>query len=109
MWKWGLLSQLSQANINKQGSVVKRFFFMEPSESKSNTKEVVEGKPVKEIAERAVSLETKASVKSAVITWVPRLVRDCGLPNRDSLLPLPPRLVQRLGSAFDHIVCNSES
>ena len=39
---------------------------MEPSESKSNTKEVVEGKPVKEIAERAVSLETKASVKSAV-------------------------------------------
>src|SRR4030095_16382062 len=43
-----------------------RFFSMEPSESKSNTKEVVEGKPVKEIAERAVSLETKASVKSAV-------------------------------------------
>jgi CBS domain-containing protein len=42
------------------------FFSMEPSESKSNTKEVVEGKPVKEIAERAVSLETKASVKSAV-------------------------------------------
>jgi len=39
---------------------------MEPSESKPNTKEVVEGKPVKEIAERAVSLETKASVKSAV-------------------------------------------
>jgi len=39
---------------------------MEPSETKSNTKEVVEGKPVKEIAERAVSLETKASVKSAV-------------------------------------------
>src|SRR6478736_8538501 len=62
----GLLPQLSQANINKQGSVVKRFFSMEPSESKSNTKEVVEGKPVKEIAERAVSLETKASVKSAV-------------------------------------------
>ena len=42
------------------------FFSMEPSESKSNTKEVVEGKLVKEIAERAVSLETKASVKSAV-------------------------------------------
>src|SRR4029450_11722708 len=42
------------------------FFSMEPSESKSNTKEVVEGKPVKEIAERAVSLETKASVKSAL-------------------------------------------
>ena len=39
---------------------------MEPSESKPNTKEVGEGKPVKEIAERAVSLETKASVKSAV-------------------------------------------
>jgi hypothetical protein len=39
---------------------------MERSETKSNTKEVVEGKPVKEIAERAVSLETKASVKSAV-------------------------------------------
>ena len=39
---------------------------MEPSESKPNTKEVVEGKPVKEIAERAVSLETKASAKSAV-------------------------------------------
>ena len=39
---------------------------MEPSESKPNTKEVVEGKPVKEIAERAVSLETTASVKSAV-------------------------------------------
>jgi CBS domain-containing protein len=43
-----------------------RFFFMEPSESKPNTKEVVEGKPVKEIADRAVSVETKASVKSAV-------------------------------------------
>lgn len=43
-----------------------RFFFMEPSESKPNPKEVVEGKPVKEIAERAVSVETKASVKSAV-------------------------------------------
>jgi CBS domain-containing protein len=42
------------------------FFCMEPSESKPNTKEVVESKPVKEIAERAVSLETKASVKSAV-------------------------------------------
>jgi hypothetical protein len=39
---------------------------MEPSESKSNTKEVVEGKPVKEIAESAVSLETTALVKSAV-------------------------------------------
>ena len=39
---------------------------MEPSESKPNTKEVVEGKPVKEIVERAVSLETTASVKSAV-------------------------------------------
>ena len=39
---------------------------MEPSESKPNTKEVVEAKPVKEIVERAVSLETKASVKSAV-------------------------------------------
>jgi CBS domain-containing protein len=66
MWKWRLLPQLSQANINKQGSVVKRFFSMEPSESKSNTKEVVEEKSVKEIAERAVSLETKASVKSAL-------------------------------------------
>jgi CBS domain-containing protein len=42
------------------------FFSMESSESKPNTKEVGEGKPVKEIAERAVSLETKASVKSAV-------------------------------------------
>ena len=39
---------------------------MEPNESKPNTKEVVEGKPVKEIAERAVSLETTASVKSGV-------------------------------------------
>jgi CBS-domain-containing membrane protein len=39
---------------------------MEPSESKSNTKGVVDRKPVKEIAERAVSLEIKASVKSAV-------------------------------------------
>jgi CBS domain-containing protein len=39
---------------------------MEPSESKPNTKEVVEGKPVKAVTERAVSLETKASVKSAV-------------------------------------------
>jgi CBS domain-containing protein len=39
---------------------------MEPSESKPKTKEVVEGKPVREIAERAVSLETKASAKSAV-------------------------------------------
>ena len=62
----GVLPQLSQANINKQGSVVKRFFFMELSESKSNTKEAVEGTPVKKIAERAVSLETKASAKSAV-------------------------------------------
>jgi len=42
------------------------FFWMEPSESKPNTKEVGEGKPVKDIAERAVSLESKASVKSAV-------------------------------------------
>jgi CBS domain-containing protein len=42
------------------------FFSMEPSKSKPNTKEVVEAKPVKEIAERAVSLETKAPVKSAV-------------------------------------------
>src|SRR6478736_77643 len=66
MSKWGLLSQLSQANINKQGSVVKRFFSMDPSESKSNTKEIVEGKPVKEIAESAVSVETEASAKSAV-------------------------------------------
>ena len=39
---------------------------MEPSESKPNTKEVVERKPVKEIAEKTVSLETKAAVKSAV-------------------------------------------
>src|SRR5882757_3435476 len=39
---------------------------MVPSESKPNTKEVVEGKSVKEMAERGVSLETKASVKSAV-------------------------------------------
>ena len=39
---------------------------MEPRESKPNTKEVAEGKAVKEIAEKAVSLETKASVKSAV-------------------------------------------
>ena len=39
---------------------------MERNESKSNTKEVVEGKPVKEIAESAVSLESKASVESAV-------------------------------------------
>ena len=37
---------------------------MEPSESKS--KGVLEGKSVKEIAERAVSLETKASVETAV-------------------------------------------
>jgi CBS domain-containing protein len=43
-----------------------RFFSMEPSESEPNTKEVVEGKPVKEIAESAVSVETEASVKSAV-------------------------------------------
>ena len=42
------------------------FFSMEPNESKPNTKDVVEGKPVKEIVERAVSLETKASVKSAI-------------------------------------------
>jgi len=42
------------------------FFWMEPSESKPNTKGIVEGKPVKDIAERAVSLESKASVKSAV-------------------------------------------
>ena len=39
---------------------------MEPSESKPNTKEVVDGKLVKAIADRAVSLETKASLKSAV-------------------------------------------
>ena len=39
---------------------------MEPSESKPNTKEIVEAKPLKEIAERTVSLETKAPVKSAV-------------------------------------------
>jgi CBS domain-containing protein len=39
---------------------------MEPSESKPNTKEVVEGKPVKEIAEEAVSVEIKVSVQSAV-------------------------------------------
>ena len=39
---------------------------MEPSESKPNTKEVVEAKPVREIAERAVSLETKTPVKLAV-------------------------------------------
>lgn len=39
---------------------------MDPSKSKPNAKEVVDGKPVKEIAEKAVSLETKASVKSAV-------------------------------------------
>jgi CBS domain-containing protein len=38
---------------------------MEASESKPNTNEVVEEKPVKEITERAVSLESKASVKSA--------------------------------------------
>ena len=48
------------------------FFSMEPSESKRNTKGVVDGKPVKEIAERAVSLETKASVKSAVDHLDPR-------------------------------------
>ena len=47
-------------------SVFFGFFAMEPNESKPNTKEVGEGKPVKEIAKRAVSLETKASVKSAV-------------------------------------------
>ena len=39
---------------------------MEPSESKPKTKEVVEGKPVREIAARAISLETKASAKSAI-------------------------------------------
>ena len=39
---------------------------MEPSESKPNREHIVEAKPVKEIAERAVSLETEASVKSAV-------------------------------------------
>ena len=39
---------------------------MEPSESKPNTKEVVQEKPVKEIAEQAFTLETKGSVKSAV-------------------------------------------
>ena len=39
---------------------------MEPSESKPNTKEVAQGKPVKEIAEQAVTLETKGSVESAV-------------------------------------------
>ena len=39
---------------------------MEQSESKPNREEVVEGKPVKEIAQAAVFLETKASVKSAV-------------------------------------------
>lgn len=43
-----------------------RFFSMGPNESKPGTEEVVEGKPVKEIAEGAVSLETTASVKSAV-------------------------------------------
>ena len=36
------------------------------NESKPDTREVVEGKPVKEMAERAVSVENKASVKSAV-------------------------------------------
>jgi hypothetical protein len=44
---------------------------MESWESKLNTKEVVEGKPVKEIAERAVSLETKASVNQQSIIWRP--------------------------------------
>jgi len=39
---------------------------MKPSEPKPKTKEVVQGKPVKEIAEQAVTLETKVSVKSAV-------------------------------------------
>ena len=43
-----------------------RFFSMGLNESKRDTKEVVEGKPVKEIAEGAVSLETTASIKSAV-------------------------------------------
>jgi CBS domain-containing protein len=42
------------------------FFSMKLSEPKPNTKEAVEGKPVKEIVERAVSVETDASVKSAV-------------------------------------------
>jgi CBS domain-containing protein len=39
---------------------------MEPTKSKPNTNKLVEEKPVKEIAERAVSLETNASAKSAV-------------------------------------------
>ena len=39
---------------------------MEPSEAKPKPKEVVEAKPVKEIAERAVSVETKAPVKSGL-------------------------------------------
>lgn len=43
-----------------------RFFSMGLNESKRDTEEAVEGKPVKEIAEGAVSLETTASVKSAV-------------------------------------------
>jgi len=41
-------------------------FSMKPSEPKPKTKEVVQEKPVKEIAEQAVTLETKVSVKSAV-------------------------------------------
>jgi predicted transcriptional regulator len=39
---------------------------MEPTKSKPNTNKLVEEKPVKEIAERAVSLETNASAKTAV-------------------------------------------
>ena len=39
---------------------------MEPSQSKPNAKEIVEAKPVKEITEPTISLETKTPVKSAV-------------------------------------------
>lgn len=39
---------------------------MEPTKSKPKPKKLVEEKPVKEIIERAVSLEIKASAKSAV-------------------------------------------
>ena len=39
---------------------------MEPRKSKRKRKKVMEAKPVKEIVERTVSLEIKASVKSAV-------------------------------------------
>jgi CBS domain-containing protein len=42
------------------------FFSMESSKENANTKEGVEGKPVREIAERAVSVKTKASAQSAV-------------------------------------------